>query len=276
MIRAAPSGVRLALAALLLGACACAQLARAEAPKTVFLEDLTWTELRDQVQAGKTTVILPVGGTEQSGPALTLGKHNARASALAARIATALGNALVAPVDAYVPEGTVEPPSAHMKFPGTITLPAAAFETTLEYAARSLRRAGFRDIVLIGDHGGYQESLRRSAARLNREWAASPVRVHALTEYYRAADADYAKALQARGFSAAEIGTHAGLADTALSLALAPHTVRPGQLPAAARGGAALGVHGDPSRASAEIGQIGVDLIVARSVEAIRRDIARR
>ena len=55
MIRAVSLGVRLTLSALLLGACA--QLAWAQAPKTVFLEELTWTELRDQVQAGKTTVI---------------------------------------------------------------------------------------------------------------------------------------------------------------------------------------------------------------------------
>ncbi len=274
MIRRQARGLRPVLVALLLAGCV--QLAAAEAPRTVFLEDLTWPELRDQVHSGKTTVILPVGGTEQSGPALTLGKHNARARALAAKIAVALGNALVAPVDAYVPEGGIDPPTAHMKFPGTITVPAAAFEATLEYAARSFRQHGFRDIVLIGDHGGYQQSLQRVATKLNHEWVAGPVRVHALTEYYQAADTEYAKALQARGYGAAEIGSHAGLADTALSLALAPQTVHVDRLQAAAQGGAAAGVRGDPRRATAEIGQIGVDLIVSRSVEAIRRDIARR
>src|SRR5882757_5361477 len=69
-----------------------------------YLEDLTWTELRDRVKAGTTTVLVPIGGTEQSGPHMALGKHNVRARVLAARIAQRLGNAVVAPVMAYVPE----------------------------------------------------------------------------------------------------------------------------------------------------------------------------
>jgi creatinine amidohydrolase/Fe(II)-dependent formamide hydrolase-like protein len=71
---------------------------RAEAPPTVFLEELTWTEVRDLIRAGTTTIILPTGGTEQNGPHMALGKHNARVRALSAAIARALGNALVAPV----------------------------------------------------------------------------------------------------------------------------------------------------------------------------------
>ena len=53
----------------------------------VFLEELTWTELRDAVRSGSTTAIIPVGGTEQSGPHLALGKHNVRVKLLAGRIA---------------------------------------------------------------------------------------------------------------------------------------------------------------------------------------------
>ena len=45
---------------------------------TVQLEELTWTELRERVAAGATTVLLPIGGTEQNGPHMTLGKHNMR------------------------------------------------------------------------------------------------------------------------------------------------------------------------------------------------------
>src|SRR5690348_14867301 len=163
------------LCALMASAPAWVQAAR-PVPSAVYLEELTWTELRDAIQGGKTIAIIPVGGTEQSGPHIALGKHNVRAHVLAGRIATSLGNALVAPVIAYVPEGSVSPPTAHMRFPGTITLPEGAFETLLEYAARSMRQAGFRDVVLIGDHGGYQASLEHVAERLNREWAGSPVR----------------------------------------------------------------------------------------------------
>jgi len=88
---------------------------------SVFLEDLTWNELRDLIGGGTTTIIIPIGGTEQSGPAMALGKHNARVKFLAEKIAERLGNALVAPVIAYVQEGSIDPPTAHMKFPGTIS-----------------------------------------------------------------------------------------------------------------------------------------------------------
>src|SRR5262245_65470127 len=94
--------------------------AQAQAPSTVFLEELTWTELRDLIAAGKTTIIIPIGGTEQNGPHMALGKHNVRVKALSERIARVPGNALVAPVIAYVPEGSLSPPSGHMRFPGTI------------------------------------------------------------------------------------------------------------------------------------------------------------
>ena len=191
---------------------------------SVQLEELTWTELRDRVAAGSTTVLIPIGGTEQNGPHMTLGKHNVRVKLLAARIAERLGNAVVAPVIAYVPEGKIEPPTQHMRYPGTITVPDAAFEATLEGAARSLRRHGLRDVVLLGDHGGYRASLERVAAKLNREWG-SAARVHALPEYYRAAAGDFDAALKAQGFAASEIGPHAGLADTALMLALDPSQV---------------------------------------------------
>src|SRR5436309_13745328 len=94
-----------------------------QAPDTIFLEEVTWTELRDLIRSGKTTIIVPIGGTEQNGPDMALGKHNVRVKLLSEKIALGLGNALVAPVIAYVPEGSVSPPTAHMRFPGTITVP---------------------------------------------------------------------------------------------------------------------------------------------------------
>src|SRR5215470_17939823 len=78
---------------------------------TVFIDELTWTELRELIAAGKTTILVPIGGTEQNGPHMVLGKHNVRARVLAEKIAQALGNALVAPVMAYVPEGSIHPPA---------------------------------------------------------------------------------------------------------------------------------------------------------------------
>lgn len=241
---------------------------------TVFLDELTWTELRDTIAAGRTTVIVPIGGTEQSGPHLTLGKHNVRVRALAERVARELGDALVAPVVAYVPEGGVSPPTSHMRFPGTVTVPVETFERTLESAARSFRLHGFRDIVLIGDHGGYQSSLTAVERRLNREWAAAPVRVHAVLQYYRASEDAYKQALRARGYRDDEIGIHAGLADASLALAVDPRVVRADRLADAPR--AADGTYGDPRHASAELGELGVNAIVRETVEAIRRAVRRR
>jgi len=77
----------------------------AQVPETVFLEELTWPEVRDAIQAGKTTVLIATGGTEQNGPHMVLGKHNFIVKHTAEQIARRLGDALVAPVVAYVPEG---------------------------------------------------------------------------------------------------------------------------------------------------------------------------
>lgn len=236
-----------------------------------YLEDLTWTELRDRIATGTTTVLVPIGGTEQSGPQIALGKHNQRAKVIAGRIAQRLGNAVVAPTIAYVPEGAIDPPSGHMRFAGTISIPEAVFEAMLEAAARSLRQHGFRDVVLIGDHGGYQKSLERVAAKLNREWAGrSGARVIALVDYYRVTQTDFVEALRAKGFTADEIGSHAGLADTALMLAIDPAMVRTEALAQAAKAGPREGVHGDPRRATAELGQMGIERQIERSVQVIR------
>ena len=239
---------------------------QAAAAPGVELDSLTWPELRERIAAGATTVLVPIGGTEQNGAHMALGKHNVRVRVLADRIARQLGTAIVAPLIAYVPEGSIEPPQAHMRWPGTISIPQAAFEQVLEGAARSFRHHGFRDIVLLGDHGGYQARLEHVAARLNREWAGSPVRVHALAEYYRVTQDEYIAALRSRGATPAEIGRHAGLADTSLALAVDPGLVRQpiGKPPGAD------GTDGDPQRASAELGQLGIDRIVATSVAVIR------
>jgi creatinine amidohydrolase len=244
-------------------------LAHAQPGRSVFIEELTWTELRAEAKAGKTIVLVPVGGTEQSGPHIALGKHNARARILAGRIAQALGNAVVAPVVAYVPEGSANPPGGHMRFPGTITVPDDVFEKTLESAARSFRLHGFHEVFFLGDHGGYQKSLERAAERINQEKGNHRFRAHALGAYYEAASRGFDALLAARGFSKEEIGLHAGLADTALTLALAPELVRADRM-SGPNMGTADGVQGKPARATAELGRLGVDLIVERSVAAIR------
>ncbi|MGC2786695.1 MAG: creatininase family protein [Roseiarcus sp.] len=266
----------LLLPLLILSFLSFASFAYADERPSVFLEDLTWTELSDAIGAGKTTIIMPIGGTEQNGPAMALGKHNRRVKLLSERIAVSLGNALVAPVIAYVPEGSISPPSGHMRFPGTISVPDAAFETILEYAARSFKQHGFKDIVFLGDHGGYQADEKNVANKLNREWASSNVRAHAVTQYYDAAQTDFAQILKGQGFTPSEIGTHAGLNDTSLMLALDPSLVREDRLANGTKFGSADGVYGDPSKASAKLGSLGVDAIVSRTVAAMKSAVSQR
>ena len=237
---------------------------------SVFLEELTSKELSERIARGDTTVLVPIGGTEQNGAHMVLGKHNVRVRWLAGRIAQQLGHAVVAPVLAYVPEGGIDPPTQHMRWTGTISVPEPVFEATLEAAARSFRRHGFRQVVLLGDHGGYQHAMQRVADRVNRDITRQPAfRVVALGAYYRAAQADYAAMLRAKGHTDAEIGLHAGLADTSLALAVDAALVRGAALDAAPQPGS--GVTGDPRRASAELGRPGLDRIVEVSVAAIRQ-----
>ena len=240
---------------------------------SVYLEDLTWTELRDAIRSGKTTVLVPIGGTEQSGPAITLGKHNVRVKVLAGKIAQELGNALVAPVIAYVPEGSIHPPTAHMRYPGTITIPDDAFSKTLEYAAQSMKQAGFQNIVFLGDHGGYQALEKNAAAKLAREWSGSGVRLIALREYYRAGTDSFEAILLAHGYTLAETGKHAGLMDTSLQMAVAPATVRADRLSSVAPN--VDGVEGDPRKSNNALGELGVTEIVNSSFAAIRKYTAR-
>ena len=254
----------------------CWSIAAQAAPPSVQLEELTWTEVRAALESGTTTIIIPVGGTEQSGPHMALGKHNVRARVLAGRIAATLGDTLVAPVIAYVPEGAISPPAGHMRFPGTISIPDDAFQGLLAGAARSFRQGGFTDVVLIGDHGGYQAQLNAVAQRLNHEWSASKARVHFIDTYYRVTQTDYVQWLHGQGLNDAQIGSHAGSADTALTQAVAPARVRPEQFAAAARDAPGNGVAGDPRAATAALGQAGVDLIVSHSVIAIRKAVAAR
>jgi creatinine amidohydrolase len=239
--------------------------AAASPSASVYVDDLTSPELHARIAGGATTVLVPIGGTEQSGPHIALGKHNVRARLLAGRIAQRLGKTVVAPVIAYVPEGAITPPAGHMRFTGTISIPEAAFESMLEATARSFCQHGMRDVFFLGDHGGYQKNEEKAAARVNR---GPGCRVHALSEYYRATQTNYVAELKRRGYGDAEIGLHAGLADTALTLALDPSLVRPELLAAGAGKGA--GVNGDPRRATSALGQLGVDRIVEASSVAIR------
>ena len=240
---------------------------------TVFIEEMTWTEVRDAIKSGKTTIIFPTGGTEQNGPHMVLGKHNFIVKYASEQIARRLRNALVAPVLAYVPEGNVEPPTGHMQYPGTITLPDEIFMKVTEFAARSFKVHGFRDIVLIGDSGSNQKGLQAVALSLNKEWAKSDVRVHFVPDYYD--ENGFRAWLQAQGETAAAIGTHAGISDTSQLMALNPNWIRTDKL--SSSGDRKLsGVSGNPARASVAYGKKGLELKIEAAINQIRKSIAAR
>ena len=238
----------------------------AQGPGTVFLEDLTWTEVRDALAAGTTTVIIPTGGTEQNGPHMVLGKHNFLVRYKAGEVARRLGNALVAPVMAYVPEGDVDPPTGHMRFPGTITTPPEVFEQVLEFAARSFRQHGFIDIALMGDSGGNQASQAVVAERLNREWADTPVRVHHLTDYYPGPGDAW---LVTQGEREEDVGSHAGMHDTTALMFLNPAMLRLDEL-APHTSGDGSGVVGNPARSTAAYGEQILEMQIDAAVRQIR------
>src|SRR3569623_1411711 len=85
--------------------------ALAQSSNKLLMERMTSYEIRAAIAAGKTTVILPSGGTEQNGPNMAVGKHNFRALANAQVIARRLGNALVAPLKVNPPENKYEQPT---------------------------------------------------------------------------------------------------------------------------------------------------------------------
>jgi creatinine amidohydrolase len=115
-----------------------------------------------------------------------------------------------------------------MPFPGTITLPEEFFMKVTEYAARSFKVNGFKDIVLIGDSGPNQKGLQAIADLLNKEWASSNVRVHFVPDYYRGSG--FGAWLRSQGETPEDIGTHAGISDTSQLMALNPSLIRTDKL----------------------------------------------
>ncbi len=244
---------------------------RTTLPDTVHLEELTWVEVDEAIRQGMRTIIVPTGGVEQNGPHMVLGKHNYIVRHAAERIARDLGDALVAPVVTFVPEGSVDPPSGHMYFAGTISVPDTVFANILEFTARSLRAHGFKTICFLGDSNGNQKMQEQVAMRLNTEWEEDGVRVVHLGDYYAAnGQVDW---LLTQEETQASIGSHAGIRDTSELLAVFPAGIRRDMI--APRGGHLLrptGVNGDPTRASAERGEKLLALKIKAALHQIRAE----
>src|ERR1700751_2583201 len=134
--------------------------------QSVYIEDLTWPEVKAAIAAGKTTAIIYAGSTEQNGPHLVLGKHNFVAHYAAGEIAKKLGNALVYPTMPFAPTGSRELRTGHMRFAGSVSIDTETFQAVMRQVAQSALAAGFKNVFLMGDHGGGQDALRAVAKDL--------------------------------------------------------------------------------------------------------------
>ena len=191
---------------------------------TVFLEEMTWLEVRDAIREGKTTAIIPTGGVEQNGPYLALGKHNFVLRATTDRIARILGDALVAPIVPFVPEGDINPPSGHMLYPGTISVSEETFRALLRDIALSLKAHGFRHIILIGDSGGNQDGMRAVADQLSAAWLEEETSIHFIPEYYD--NPLWNQWLELHGIDQVDEGLHDDVRHSAIMMTVDPTTVR--------------------------------------------------
>jgi creatinine amidohydrolase/Fe(II)-dependent formamide hydrolase-like protein len=197
-----------------------------DAVDSVWLEELTWLEVRDAIRAGKTTIIVPTGGMEQNGPYLATGKHNYVNRAGCEAIARKLGNALCAPNVAFVPEGSFDPPSGAMMYPGSIGVSDATFQALLSDIANSLRVTGFENIVLIGDSGGNQRGMKQAASTLSAAWAGGKTRIHYIAEYYEGFNQVVEFAEKTFGWKQVPDGSHDDVLITAIIMTVNPDHVR--------------------------------------------------
>jgi creatinine amidohydrolase len=153
------------------------------AANTVWLEEMTWIDVRDAIKAGKTNIIVPTGGMEPNGVWLVTGKHNYVLHTNCEAIARKMGNALCAPIVKFVPEGGIEPKTGHMTSPGTITAREETYQMLLTDIAESLQAHGFKNIIFIGDSGGNQKGQAAVADKLTAKWGGKALALH-IGEYY--------------------------------------------------------------------------------------------
>ena len=238
--------------------------------QSVYVEDLTWTEVRDAIVAGKTTAIIYSGSTEQNGPHMALGKHNFVARFVAGRVADELGDALVYPTMPFAPTGDFILKSGHLRFPGSVSVGSDAYVGVITGVALSAILGGFKQVYLMGDHGGGQNELKLVAGNLDKEWAEKGVRIRYVPDSYFKEKEQSLQYLKERHIAADE---HAGADDTSeiMFIDAAHKWIRTEKLAASDRAHEPqTGVIGDPTKANAAMGRVFIDFKVSDAVAQIR------
>jgi len=243
--------------------------------RSVYIEDLTWLELREAIAGGKTTAIIYVGGTEQNGPHMAFIKHNAIAHHVAGQVAERLGTALVYPTLPFSMAGEIlGEKTSHMRFPGTVSLSSDVFLGVVRQVAQSAVAAGFKHVFLMGDHGGGQNEMKLAAESLDADWKARGVRVFHVPDVFSKSSQLMNAYLAERKIAP---GGHAGVAETAQVLFLDQQKkwIRSDKLTAAkGQPEPATGINGDPSPATVEMGRIFIDYKVTSALDQIKAQMA--
>lgn len=262
--------------ALLAGLTASYSFAQSASPNVNF-GMMTWPEVKRALQEGKTTALIYNGGTEQRGPQNVNGGHTLIAEAVGTAIAQQLGNALLVPVLPFSVN------RANPELPGTIGLSGRVFQEINEEVAVQMIQNGFKNVVLMGDHGGGQKELAELAGKLDEKYKPQGVRVVYCNDVYDKATKEFDEWLVKNGYTPSP---HAGIDDTSEMLYLGGDKgwVRKDQL-ATALGDPIRkkgeprdpnakrinnGIAGDARQSSAEIGKHFVDFKVADAVSQIR------
>ena len=237
---------------------------------SVWIEELTWMEVRDMMADGYDIAIISAGGIEQNGPYVATGKHNYVLQGTCEAIARELGTALCAPIVKLVPEGGIDEPSGHMRYPGTISLRQETFEAVLDDVASSLRAHGFEHIVFIGDSGGNVQGMANVAARLNERW--EDAHAHHIPEYYRYGGGEFLES-ELGIVETENDGIHDSFGITSLMMTVDPAVVRYDQR---VKAGLAK-INGVPIAPKEKTIEVGLRLRAHRTaltVEKIRESIA--
>ena len=260
------------------------QAATAKKEPLVEFDMMTWPEVKTALAAGKTTALVYTGGTEQRGPQNVNGGHTLMARATAKAIALKLGNAIVMPTLAYSPN------RASAELPGTIGLSNEVFGQMLTEISEQAIITGFKNVIIMGDHGGGQPGVFTEVAKkLDAKYAPEGKHVYFCDEVYAKAQGDFDDWLVANGYPRS---SHAGIPDTSTMLYLGGDKgwVRKELIPTAegdpvpppgARGqgrGAAdpnapprknNGISGDARRSTPALGKQAFDIKVSYAVKQI-------
>jgi creatinine amidohydrolase len=196
---------------LLLGLVAISSVTLHAQPAKVDFEMMTWPEVKHAIESGKTTALIYNGGTEQRGPQNVNGGHTLMGHATVIAIAQKLGDAVAAPVMPFSVN------NANAALPGTIGLTGPIFASVNKQVAEQMIKNGFKNVVLMGDHGGGQRELAEVAKELDATYSPKGIRVIFCDEVYEKANGDFDKYLASQHMP---LSSHAGIPDTSEMLYL--------------------------------------------------------